>query len=149
MERQVKPITAIESRPIGADEREDAIAFLKSQGYARTIGENDRFFISETAGEIVGIVRLAREDGVLVLRGMRVRKDFQRRGVGIQLLRRLVQDAWSERCYCIPYRWLIPFYGQVGFREVAANEAPAFLAKRHASYVSDGLAVVIMCRFPE
>jgi N-acetylglutamate synthase-like GNAT family acetyltransferase len=137
---------AIVSRPIAPHEREAVIAFLKREGYSRTVAEGDRFFISEHGGEIFGVVRLSRQDGALVLRGMRVRSDVQRQGVGTQLLYRVVLSALAEACYCIPYRWLIPFYAQAGFREVTATEVPEFLASRHLKYTNDGLDVVMMCR---
>ena len=142
-------MTAIVSRSIAAEERERVIAFLKNEGYSRLTGTSDRFFISELAGEIVGVVRLSREESVLVLRGMRVRSDVQRQGVGTHLLRRVMLAAQSEACYCIPYRWLISFYAQAGFREATAGEVPVFLAIRHANYANDGLDVVMMWRPPD
>src|SRR5271170_6315345 len=115
-------MTAILSRPIEAEERETAITFLRQQGYSRPIEAGDRFFVAELAGEIVGVVRLSREEGVVVLRGLRVRSGAQRQGVGSHLLGVVFRAAQSEACYCIPYRWLISFYAQAGFREVAAEE---------------------------
>jgi N-acetylglutamate synthase-like GNAT family acetyltransferase len=141
-------MTAIQSRPIAADERETVIAFLRREGYAHSMEESDRLFVSELADEVVGAVRLCQEEGVLVLRGMRVRSDVRRRGVGTHLLRRVALAAQLEACYCIPYRWLIPFYAQVGFREVTAEQVPAFIASRNAKYVNDGLDVVMMYRPP-
>jgi hypothetical protein len=79
---------------------------------------------------------------------MRIRRDVQRRGVGTHLLRRVALAAELEVCYCIPYRWLIPFYAQVGFREVTTEQVPEFLAIRNARYVNDGLDVVMMYRPP-
>jgi N-acetylglutamate synthase-like GNAT family acetyltransferase len=141
-------MTAITSRPVTADEWEIVIAFLRSQGYAHSVGNHDRFFLSEISGEIVGAVRLSPEEHVLVLRGMRIRPDVQRRGVGTHLLRRVALAAGLEACYCISYRWLIPFYAQVGFREVTVKQVPEFLAIRNARYVNDGLDVVMMYRPP-
>ena len=83
-------MAAMQSRPIAADERETVIAFLKCEGYIQPIGESDRLFVSELAGVIVGAVRLCQDEGVLVLRGMRVRGTVQRQGVGTHLLQRLV-----------------------------------------------------------
>jgi N-acetylglutamate synthase-like GNAT family acetyltransferase len=136
------------SRPIAADERETVITFLRREGYSGSIRKTDRLFVCELAGEIVGAVRLSRDEGVLVLRGMRVRNDVQRNGVGTHLLNRVVLEVQSETCYCIPYRWLISFYAQAGFREVTGEEIPAFIASRHAKYVNDGLDVVLMYRPP-
>jgi GNAT superfamily N-acetyltransferase len=132
--------------PTSTTERDDAIAFLRHEGYGPLIDDSDRLFISEDDGEIVGAVRLCQEDGALVLRGMRVRADRRRRGIGRRLLAEVAAAIGSETCYCIPYRWLIPFYGEAGFREVMPADVPPFLAQRHARYVRDGLDVVVMCR---
>ncbi len=105
-------------------------------------------FVSEISGEIVGAVRLSPEENVLVLRGMRIRRDVHRRGVGTHLLRRVALAVGSKDCYCIAYRWLISFYAQVGFREVTAKQVPEFLAIRNARYLNDGLDVVVMYRPP-
>ena len=78
-------MTAVRSRPIATDEREAVIAFLRGEGYTHSIGMSDRFFVSELDGEIVGAVRLSQDDGVLILRGMRVRNDVQRHGIGTHL----------------------------------------------------------------
>ena len=55
---------------------------------------------------VIGAVRLAAEHGVTVLRGMRVRSDLRRRGIGGQLLGRLDEALGPATCYCIPYAWL-------------------------------------------
>jgi GNAT superfamily N-acetyltransferase len=86
-------------------------------------------------GEIVGAVRLCLEEGVLVLRGMRVRADMRRRGIGRRLLADAVAAMGSETCCCIRYRWLISFYGEAGFREMRPEDVRPFLAQRHAQYV--------------
>lgn len=137
-------------RPLAGDERTSAIAFLKGEGYSRQIASDDQFFVAELAGEIVGVVRLAREEGLLVLRGMRIRSDVRRRGVGSSLLRCLVGAIPAgEFCYCIPYCWLTAFYGQAGFRELSSSEAPRFLAARCAQYAGEGIDVMIMRRDPQ
>ena len=141
-------MTAITSRPVSTDEWEKVLAFLRSEGYARSVANQDQFFVSEISGEMVGAVRLSPEEYVLVLRGMRIRRDVQRRGVGTHLLCRVALAIGPRACYCIPYRWLIPFYAQVGFREVAARDVPEFLAIRTARYVSEGLDVVTTYRPP-
>ena len=141
-------MTTILSRSIVADELEAVIAFLRSEGYTHSIGKRDRFFVSELAGEIVGAVRLSPEEDVLILRGMRVRNDVQRHGIGTHLLRRVALAVQSDACYCIPYRWLIAFYARAGFREVTAEEVLALIANRHMKYVKDGLDVVMICRPP-
>jgi N-acetylglutamate synthase-like GNAT family acetyltransferase len=126
--------------------RENVIAFLRREGYQQPIGEADRFFTSEHEGEIVGAVRLCPEEGALVLRGIRIRADMRRRGIGRRLLAQVVAAIGGETCYCIPYRWLISFYGEAGFRVMRPEDAPPFLAQRHEKYTGDGLDVVVMYR---
>jgi N-acetylglutamate synthase-like GNAT family acetyltransferase len=133
-------------RNMSSNSRQDVIAFVRREGYRQPIGEADRFFTSERDGEIVGAVRLSRERGVLVLRGMRVRADMRRRGIGRRLLAQVVAAIGGETCYCIPYRWLISFYTEAGFSEVKPEDVPPLLAQRHAKYVRVGLDVVVMGR---
>jgi len=97
------------------------ITFLRGEGYQQPIGDADR--------------------RALVLRGMRVRADVRRRGIGTHLLAEVAATIGSQTCYCIPYRWLISFYAQAGFLQVRPEEVPAFLARRHEKYMGDGLDV--------
>jgi predicted N-acetyltransferase YhbS len=122
------------------------VAFLKGQGYPRAIPPEDRVFAAFRGGDVVAVVRLAPEEGVVVLRGMRVRPDVQRRGVGRELLRVAASALGHAECYCIAYRWLTSFYGEAGFAEMAPEAAPPFLATRFAGYVADGSSVVLMRR---
>jgi hypothetical protein len=62
------------------------------------------------------------------------------------LLSRLAEVLGNRSCYCIPYGWLLDFYGQIGFKVVMPSQVPAFLAERHAGYVQRGLDVAIMLR---
>jgi predicted N-acetyltransferase YhbS len=101
------------------------------------LNENDTFFIAKQDREIIGSVRLVREEGVLVLRAMQVHSEFQRKGIGRLLLDELVKDLGSEDCYCIPYEHLETFYGLIGFKKISIEEAPAFLQERIARYLKD------------
>ena len=139
----------VELRAVTDDERDRAVAFLRQEGYSRAIQDEDRVFAAIRGPEVVAAVRLANEHGATVLRGMRVRRDLQRQGVGRALLHQLVRALGTDVCYCIAYRWLVTFYGEVGFQEVTPSEAPSFLAARHTRYMEDGSAVVVMRRTPE
>jgi predicted N-acetyltransferase YhbS len=136
----------VELRAVANAERDRAVEFLRQEGYAQAIQDEDRVFAAIRGPEVVAAVRLASEHGVTVLRGMRVRRDLQRQGVGRALVRHLVGALGTDACYCIAYRWLVTFYGAVGFQEVTPSEAPSFLAARHARYMQDGSAVVVMRR---
>ncbi len=133
-------------RVASSAERGRVVSFLRREGYPHRIDARDRHFIAERGREVVAAVRLSRTEPALVLRGMRVREDCRRRGVGRRLLALAARQIGAEICYCLPYRWLVSFYGEAGFREIAAAEAPAFLAARYARYVTSGQDVTIMRR---
>jgi GNAT superfamily N-acetyltransferase len=102
--------------------------------------------LAERGSELVGVYRLAREQGVLVLRGMRVLQSGQRQGVGTRLLSHLRE--LTEPCYCVPHAHLESFYGQAGFAALREEAAPKFLVSRAAEYRAQGLNVFIMRREP-
>jgi|SRR5215470_13224629 len=60
-------------------------------------------------------VRIVTEHGVLVLRGMRVQPQFQRQGIGTEILGevRLLLDGIE--CFAIAYPHLKDFYSRIGF----------------------------------
>jgi predicted N-acetyltransferase YhbS len=108
--------------------------FYRRAGYAGQVQATDRVLVAIEADQWVGIVRLALEGGVTVLRGMRVLAAHQRRGIGQQLLWAACDALDGRPCYCLPYAHLTAFYGQAGFRELDPQDAPAFLAERLADY---------------
>jgi GNAT superfamily N-acetyltransferase len=95
---------------------------------------------------IVGVVRLCREHGVTVLRGMRIADLYQRRGIGAALLRRLEPLLANENCYCLPFAHLGRFYSSIGFEVVEDGDVPGFLAERAARYIAKGEAISPMVR---
>jgi predicted N-acetyltransferase YhbS len=82
-----------------------------------------------------------------MLRGLRVAPAWHRRRIGSRLLRAFVADLGDEVCYCVPYTHLVPFYGEVGFKPMRAEDAPPFLLKRLAGYKRGGMDVLLM-RWP-
>jgi len=122
------------------------LSLYESLGYRQGIARDDTVWIAEASGEPIGIVRIAPEFGVLVLRGMRVAEPWRRRGLGTQMLR--VVDTWVDGrdCYCVPYSHLPSFYGQIGFKEITRESAPPFLAARLNDYQQRGLKVILMAR---
>jgi predicted N-acetyltransferase YhbS len=137
---------SIEIRAASSVDRERVVSFLRQQGYPHPIDEHDRHFIAERGRQVIAAVRLSRAEPALVLRGMRVDKDCQRQGIGRRLLTFVAREMGSEQCYCLPYSWLIAFYGEAGFRQIPAAEAPSFLGVRHAKYLANGQDVVVMRR---
>lgn len=125
-----------------------SIAWIGSTVTPTTPGgvlSSDRIVLLELRSKIIGAYRLAREEGVLVLRGMRVSQEVQGRGFGRLLL--AVLSAIREPCYCVPHARLQAFYGLVGFTLVPSAQGPAFLRDRVQEYTARGLAVILMLRW--
>ncbi|MBK8167849.1 MAG: GNAT family N-acetyltransferase [bacterium] len=95
---------------------------------------------------MVAAVRVANENGHLVLRGMYIDERLQRQGIGSALLAAVDSFLGLRGCWCIPYAHLRDFYAAIGFGEHSAGEPPEFLVKRLESYVAAGRPVVLMWR---
>lgn len=109
----------------------------------------DVLVVADNEGRIIGVVRLAIEHGHCILRGMRVRPEFQRTGIGTRMLRRFLEPLGGRECFAIPYSHLLGFYGQIGFHEVPEGQAPPHLVERAASYRVLGNKVTIIRRPPQ
>jgi len=137
----------ISIRTASDQDRDRIDSFYAETGYTQAINENDVFLLADNGGEICGAVRVCQEQGILVLRGMRVSQPLQRRGVGTQLLYKTVELIASQACYCIPHRYLREFYEQAGFDEIDPATGPIFLRERLAIYrQNQGLDVILMKR---
>ena len=130
----------------GPEELGAVAEFYCDTEYAGGILPSDRVVVATFEGRIVGVCRLARENGSLVLRGMRVGAGLRRHGIGARLLDAL-RDV-EEACYCVPHAYLAHLYGKAGFVTVPAAEIPAFLRVRAEQYRAKGLNVVVMRREP-
>jgi GNAT superfamily N-acetyltransferase len=111
-----------------------ALAAYRAWNYQGGVGSDDTVWLAEFAGESIGVVRVAPEEGTLVLRGMRVAERWRRQGIGSQILRAVAEWLGNRECYCVPYVHLIEFYNQVGFSEIEPSLAPAFLFRRVTEY---------------
>jgi GNAT superfamily N-acetyltransferase len=123
-----------------------ALAAYRAWNYQGAIGPDDKVWMAEFAGELIGIVRVVPEEGTFVLRGMRVAEEWRRHGIGSQILRAVAEWLGKRECYCLPYVHLVEFYSQIGFSEIAPVLAPAFLARRLGEYRGKALDVTIMAR---
>jgi GNAT superfamily N-acetyltransferase len=115
-------------------------------GYQGGMKAEDTAWLAEVANGLIGVVRVAPENGTLVLRGMRIAEEWQRRGIGTRMLRRVGEWLCKRECYCVPYAHLTGFYGQIGFVEVTTGATPSFLAKRLTEYRRRALDVAILVR---
>jgi predicted N-acetyltransferase YhbS len=121
-------------------------AFYRAAGYGGGVSADDITLVATAEEGIVGVVRLCREAGVTVLRGMQVDAAFQRQGIGRTLLRHCLPHLGGGVAYCLPYAHLAAFYGEAGFVPVTPAMLPPFLAERLAGYLRKGQSVIAMRR---
>jgi len=140
------PVSKAQIRIARPDEYNRVLAVYAALGYRRTIDPADTVWFAENAEEAIGIVRVAAEQETLVLRGMRVAEQAQRRGLGTRMLRAIAEWLHDRECYCVPYPHLVGFYAQIGFAVIESSAAPAFLAERLANYRRSGEDVTLMRR---
>jgi len=126
------------------------VSFYARSQYGQALSEEDILLIAEQGEEICGALRLCPEEGVLILRGMRIAENWQRGGIGRRLLLRAAEELAAQECFCIPHRYLKAFYGEAGFEEIEPPTAPTFLEERLAKYRTElGLDVILMRREAE
>ena len=104
--------------------------FYASVGYAGFIAPNSVVIAARDGDAIVGAARIARENGILVLRGMMIAPSHQRRGLGTRMLSELDKHIGHSECFCLPHGWLQHFYGQIGFVAIADDLSPSHLWER-------------------
>jgi GNAT superfamily N-acetyltransferase len=138
----------IEVRRAMAEDISRAVNFYAERRYGGGIRPEDAVLLAEHDGELVGIVRLTAEEGVVVLRGMQVHPRFQRQGIGKRLLATIAHELGGRGCFCIPYAHLVGFYGGIGFHVIEPAKAPTFLRLRLERYQdrADGNEYLIMRR---
>lgn len=129
----------VEIRKLTAADFEQAQHFYKSVDYLQKLDPENLSYGAFHNNEMIGIVRLAFENEVWVLRGMQVRAAYQFLGIGTQLIKALEADIPSKECFCLPYKWLEKFYGQIGFKTALYDGAPKFLLNRLKEYESSDL----------
>src|SRR6266480_1135457 len=139
---------SIEVRRATGEDIWRVVNFYAERRYGGGMRPEDVVLLAERNGELVGIVRLATEEGVVVLRGMQVDPRFQRQGIGKRLLATVAQELDGKGCFCIPYAHLVGFYGGIGFHVMEPAKAPTFLRQRLEKYRDrgDGNDYLIMRR---
>jgi GNAT superfamily N-acetyltransferase len=140
------PVFEAQIRIARHDEYSRVLAVYTALGYLRTADPADTVWLAETAEGAVGIVRVAAEQGTLVLRGMRVAEHARRQRLGTRMLQQIAEWLQDRECYCVPYPHLVGFYGQIGFAVIEPAAAPGFLAGRLLEYRRGGEDVILMRR---
>lgn len=136
----------MDCRELGHQERPRVNEFYQLTTYKRPVSGEDRVFVAEEGGTILGAVRIEKKDGVQVLRGMYMHPDHVRSGIGSVLLEHIEPVLAETDSYCIPFDHLFGFYGQARFNNIPTEEAPAFLSERIQKYMEEGKQVAIMHR---
>jgi len=142
------PVSDIQIRVARPDEHSRVLSIYAALGYRRTIDPADTVWLAESADEAAGIVRVAAEQGTLVLRGMRIAEHARRQRLGTRMLEAIAEWLQDRECYCVPYSHLVGFYSQIGFTVLEPVAAPRFLAERLAEYRRSGQEVILMRRPP-
>lgn len=95
------------------------------------------FLARDNEGALSAVVRLAEEQGSLVLRSMLVREDLRRTGLGKQLLGFFEDYVTTHNLgpiYGLPHGELENFYANAKFRRIEDDSLPSFLNARLKSY---------------
>ena len=138
----------LEIRHAMAEDMPRVRRFYAERNYGGEIRPEDSVLLAEQEGTLIGVVRLASEEGTTVLRGMQVHPAFQRQGIGTRLLASVARVLGTQPCFCIPYAHLVDFYSKIEFVVIDPAEAPPFLSSRLVRYRQrgDGMKYLLMCR---
>jgi GNAT superfamily N-acetyltransferase len=109
--------------------------FYRRCGYDDIAHRGEKVIIAKEQGSIIGVVRLCRDRGVLLLRGMEVAEGFRHRGVATRLLTKVQEAVGDGECYGISYAHLEKLYSGGGF-DFLSDEgiAPMAVRSRLATY---------------
>ena len=131
-----------------ANELNELSDFYVKCVYGGTFDESDDVFYAVERDRLSGVVRIALENGVLILRGMQVLPTLRGKQIGRKLLSFMVDDISQIKapCYCLPHNHLAKFYGDAGFIMTKPRDVPAFLIKRQLKYTEQGLNIDVMVR---
>lgn len=124
----------------------DLNKFYIKQGYHSDWSDSERAFITIHDNQIVGAVKVESNNGVSILRGMYLGKEFQGGGLGTAFIKHIEPILDETVSYCMPFSHLADFYGKIGFKIVSPESYPAFLADRYNDYESKGYQIIAMCR---
>ena len=120
--------------------------FYASVGYFQVVTADCIVISARCRDTIVGVVRLSPENGVQVLRGMRIAPSYQRQGIGTRMLWAVSKFMHPPECLCLPHAWVEGFYGTIGFARIEDDDAPPHLQKRLAESRRKHPQLIVMRR---
>jgi N-acetylglutamate synthase-like GNAT family acetyltransferase len=126
--------------------------FYAACGYGGSFNDSDDVYFAEQDSTVLGVVRIAKEQGVFVLRGMQVLPEFRGHHLGRKLLSYLTSQisALDSPCFCLPHDHLVSFYSEAGFTPVMPSHisVPDFLHQRQLKYMEKNLNISVLVRIP-
>ena len=131
---------------ISAEESSSAEELYSQWGYDWEFNKKEKVLCSFFKGKAIGVVRICKEEQYHVLRGMFIREQYRRKGVGELMLLQAEPILNQSISYCIPNLYLIPFYSLISFNRIMPENAPDFLQKRLEVYLLKYPDLIIMKR---
>ena len=128
----------IEVRRAMAEDISRVLKFYAERRYGGGIRPEDALLLAEHDGQLIGIVRLTTEEGVVVLRRNAGSPAVSTPGNREKTLAAVAQELDGKGCFCIPYAHLVGFYGGIGFHVMDPAKAPTFLRLRLEKYRDRG-----------
>lgn len=126
--------------------------FYKETGYQGTARGNDIVFVLREHGKIIAAVRLCPgnegEHDWLLLRGLWVRPERQRRGLASALMTHVVSYITNRKVWCYPDKPLEHFYARYGFETIDPVSMDSFILGPFEAYIRAGREIVTMVRKP-
>ena len=123
----------------------ETTAEAPAASFHATITDREQVVLGTIDGEVIAVAKLAREHGVVILRGVQVAERWRGQGLGRRLMRAVTMRAGGEPCFVIALGPLEAFYANAGFVR-ATGDIPEFIAERCAHYRSKGDDVFVACR---
>lgn len=94
--------------------------------------EIEEFLVAEYLGRIIGCACLKDFNDYLELCSVGVLEDYQKLGVGSEIIKALIKDADHRKIYCVtPYP---SYFSRFGFKEIPKVQLPKDLQDKTAMY---------------
>ena len=120
-------------RPASPYEFASVARLYEEGGYDGRYQASDFLLLAFCGSEAAGVVRLVREQGYMLLRGLYVGKAWRGRGLGRGLLAAAIGHL-HDPCYCLSPESLLGLFGGQGFVRCPDPVAPPFLLDRRTRY---------------
>ncbi|WP_194091508.1 GNAT family N-acetyltransferase [Vibrio hibernica] len=108
------------------------------------VKNNENIIVGYYDKSIIAVVRFRPIEHYRLLTGMLVLPEYQRKGVGQQLLTHCENAILTSDHYCFAYQHLENFYHNNGFHVVQSDDLPAPLKFLFLRYISSGKKLVAM-----